>query len=111
MRCGRGCGTWVPAAALVADATAEVNQVRDLLECAWPAVLGAAGVPFRSATWRAALAVALDRCVGDLARGAPAGARPGVRPRCAVGCPTGAPGARACGSCARCSRPLLILPA
>jgi len=39
---------------LIADATAEVNQVRDLLECAWPAVLGAAGVPFRSATWRGA---------------------------------------------------------
>jgi transposase len=54
--------------ALIADATAEVNQVRDLLECAWPAVLAAAGVPFRSATWRAALAVALDRCAGDLAR-------------------------------------------
>ena len=54
--------------ALIADATAEVNQVRDLLECAWPAVLAAAGVPFRSATWRAALAVTLDRCAGDLAR-------------------------------------------
>ena len=45
---------------LVTGATAEVNQVRDLLECAWPAVLGAAGVPFRSASWRAALAVVLD---------------------------------------------------
>jgi transposase len=45
-----------------------VNQVRDLLECGWPAVLCAAGVPFRSATWRAALAVALDRGAGDLAR-------------------------------------------
>ena len=53
---------------LVTDATAEVNQVRDLLECAWPAVLGAAGVPFRSASWRAALAVVLDRWRGDLAR-------------------------------------------
>jgi transposase len=53
---------------LIADATAEVNQVRDLLECAWPAVLGAAGVPFRSATWRAALAVALGRGAGELAR-------------------------------------------
>jgi transposase len=48
--------------------TAEVNRIRDLLECAWPAVLGAAGVPFRSASWRAALAVVLDRCPGDLAR-------------------------------------------
>ena len=45
-----------------------MNQVRDLLECAWPAVLTAAGKPFRSATWCAALAVSLDRCAGDLAR-------------------------------------------
>jgi transposase len=49
-------------------ATAQVNQVRDLLECAWPAVLGASGSPFRSASWRAAVAVVLDRCAGDLGR-------------------------------------------
>ena len=53
---------------LTTDATAQVNQIRDLLECAWPAVLGAAGSPFRSASWRAALAVVLDRCAGDLGR-------------------------------------------
>jgi transposase len=53
---------------LTTDATGQVNQVRDLLECAWPAVLAAAGKPFRSATWCAALAVTLDRGAGDLAR-------------------------------------------
>ena len=53
---------------LTTDATAAVNQVRDLLECAWPAALTAAGRPFRSATWCAALAVALERSRGDLAR-------------------------------------------
>jgi transposase len=53
---------------LTTDATAQVNQIRDLLECAWPAVLAASGSPFRSASWRAALAVVLDRCAGDLAR-------------------------------------------
>ena len=53
---------------LTADATAAVNQVRDLLECAWPAVLDASPAPFRSASWRAAVAVALDRARGDLAR-------------------------------------------
>jgi transposase len=53
---------------LTADATAAVNQVRDLLECAWPAVLDASPAPFRSASWRAAVAVALDRACGDLAR-------------------------------------------
>jgi len=55
-------------AQLTTDATGQVNQVRDLLECAWPAVLGASGSPFRSATWRAAVAVTLDRRAGDLAR-------------------------------------------
>ena len=55
-------------ARLTTDATGQVNQVRDLLECAWPAVLGAAARPFRSASWCAALAVALDRGAGDLAR-------------------------------------------
>jgi hypothetical protein len=53
---------------LTTSATAQVNQVRDLLECAWPAVLGASGSPFRSASWRAAVAVVLDRCAGDLGR-------------------------------------------
>ena len=53
---------------LTTDATAEVNQIRDLLECAWPAVLSASGSPFRSASWRAAVAVVLDRCAGDLGR-------------------------------------------
>jgi transposase len=51
---------------LTVAATAQVNQIRVLLECAWPAVLATAGSPFRSASWRAA--VVLDRCAGDLAR-------------------------------------------
>lgn len=53
---------------LTTDATAQVNQIRDLLECAWPAVLQASGSPFRSMSWCAALAVVLDRCGGDLSR-------------------------------------------
>src|SRR6266568_4641810 len=53
---------------LTTAATAAVNQIRDLLECAWPAVLAAAGSPFRSVTWCASLAVVLDRCAGDLSR-------------------------------------------
>jgi transposase len=53
---------------LSTDATGQVNQVRDLLECAWPAVLDASGAPFRSATWCAAVSVALDRSCGDLTR-------------------------------------------
>src|SRR6516225_839737 len=53
---------------LTTSATAQVNQIRDLLECAWPAALAASGSPFRSASWRAAVAVVLGRCAGDLAR-------------------------------------------
>jgi len=53
---------------LSTDATGQVNQVRDLLECAWPAVLDASGAPFRSATWCAAVSVALERSCGDLTR-------------------------------------------
>ena len=52
---------------LTTGATAAVNQIRDLLECAWPAALAASPSPFRSVTWCAALAVVLDRCAGDLA--------------------------------------------
>src|SRR4029077_3039766 len=53
---------------LTTGATAAVNQIRDLLECAWPAVLSASRSPFRSVSWCASLAVVLDRCAGDLHR-------------------------------------------
>jgi transposase len=46
---------------------ASIQQIRDLLECAWPAVLEAARQPFRSVTWTAALAVVMVRDGGDLA--------------------------------------------
>lgn len=49
---------------LVTEATACVQQLRDLLECAWPGVLTAAADPFDSTNWCAALAVVLDRCEG-----------------------------------------------
>lgn len=49
---------------LVTEATACVQQLRDLLECAWPGVLEAAAQPFESSNWCAALAVVLDRCGG-----------------------------------------------
>ena len=37
------------------------QQLRDLLECAWPAVLAAAADPLDSVTWRAAVTVTLAR--------------------------------------------------
>ncbi|OBC01138.1 hypothetical protein A5784_18875 [Mycobacterium sp. 852013-50091_SCH5140682] len=49
---------------LVTEATACVQQLGDLLECAWPGVLDAAAKPFESMNWCAALAVVLGRCDG-----------------------------------------------
>jgi transposase len=43
-------------------------QLRDLLALAWPVVLTAAAGPFDSSTWKAAVAVVLDRCDGDPTR-------------------------------------------
>jgi transposase len=53
---------------LLTEAGSQVQQMRDLLECAWPAVLDAARQPFRSATWIASLAVITGRDSGNLAR-------------------------------------------
>jgi transposase len=53
---------------LLSDAAGQVQQMRDLLECAWPAVLDAARQPFRSVTWIASLRVITSRDGADLAR-------------------------------------------
>ncbi len=45
-----------------------VQQIRDLLECVWPAVLDAAAQPFKSMTWVAAVSVVVARDDGNLAR-------------------------------------------
>jgi transposase len=53
---------------LLAEAGSQIQQVRALLECAWPASLDTARQPFRGATWPAAMSVILERDRGDLAR-------------------------------------------
>ncbi|WP_353953196.1 transposase [Knoellia sp. S7-12] len=53
---------------LIGQHVACVQQIRDLLECVWPAALDTAKQPFRSITWVAALAVVVDRDGGDLER-------------------------------------------
>jgi transposase len=54
-------------ARLITEQTAQLQQMRDLLECAWPAALDAARQPFKSTTWPAALTVALGHAAdGDL---------------------------------------------
>jgi transposase len=50
---------------LITEAVSQIEQIRDLLECVWPAALDTARQPFRSNTWAAAMTVILDRDGGD----------------------------------------------
>jgi transposase len=53
---------------LIVTEGAARQQIRALVECAWPAALTAAAQPLKSITWRATMAVILSRCAdGDLA--------------------------------------------
>jgi transposase len=53
---------------LLDDHVACVQQIRDLLECVWPAAIATAQQPFRSNTWVAALHVIMTRDGGDFTR-------------------------------------------
>jgi transposase len=64
----RVCSCIPVVVALLDEACSQVQQMRALLECAWPASLDTARQPFRWATWPAAMSVILDRDHGDLAR-------------------------------------------
>ena len=89
---------------LTTGATAQVNQIRDLLECAWPAVLGARASRFArppgARRWPWCWTGARVTWAASAAWG-----RTGSPPRCAVSCRAGARPGRACGSCAPSSPP------
>jgi transposase len=53
---------------LMTEAGSDVQQMRDLLECVWPAALDTARQPFRSATWIGSLLVVAGRDGGDFTR-------------------------------------------
>ncbi|MFE3228990.1 transposase [Nocardia sp. NPDC059228] len=53
---------------LLVEMVSQVQQIRALLECVWPAALGTARQPFRSRSWVAALRVVCGRDRGDLSR-------------------------------------------
>ena len=53
---------------LLTEIGSQLQQMRDLLDCVWPAALDTARQPFRSRTWIAALSVIVDRDGGDLTR-------------------------------------------
>ncbi|EWM13715.1 IS110 family transposase [Kutzneria sp. 744] len=53
---------------LIVDMVRQIQQIRALLECVWPAALDTAAQPFRSRTWVAAMSIVCDRDGGDLTR-------------------------------------------
>ena len=53
---------------LITESTSQVQQMRDLLECVWPAALDTAKQPFRSRTWAAAMTVIVERDGADFDR-------------------------------------------
>lgn len=53
---------------LLDEHVACVQQIRDLLECVWPAAVTTAQQPFKSATWLAAMHVVMTRDGGDFTR-------------------------------------------
>ena len=53
---------------LIVEMVSQVQQMRVLLECVWPASLDTAKYPFRSRTWAAAMSVVCERDGGDLGR-------------------------------------------
>jgi Transposase len=53
---------------LVVEMVSQIQQIRALLECVWPAALDTARQPFRSRTWAAAMAVICQREGGEFAR-------------------------------------------
>ena len=88
---------------LIIEAVSQIQQMRDLLECVWPAALETANYPFRSRTWAAAMWVVLDRTT--LTSLAPAAsAWLGLRPRCAARSPSEAGDDPACVSSGNCLR-------
>ena len=53
---------------LIVEQVAQVQQIRALLECVWPAALDTARQPFRSKTWAAAMTVIVDRDGAEFGR-------------------------------------------
>lgn len=53
---------------LLDEHVACVQQIRDVLECVWPAALDAARQPFKSTTWVVTLSIIMNRDDADLTR-------------------------------------------
>jgi hypothetical protein len=94
---------------LIVEMVGQIQQMRALLECVWPASLDTARQPFRSQTWVAAMAVVVDRDGGELARTRRLGL---ARFERAVRREISRRGGRSrrCASCVHCSPPSTIRP-
>ncbi len=53
---------------LLTSMVSQIEKMRALLECVWPAALDTAQQPFRSKTWTAAMHIVCDRDGGELTR-------------------------------------------
>lgn len=94
---------------LITEAGSAIQQMRDLVECVWPAALDTSQRPFRSRTWVAAMSVVLDRDGGDFTRTRRL-VWPGSNKRSAARSPDVVGRNPVCGSCASCSPPWPIRP-
>jgi hypothetical protein len=95
---------------LLVEAGRQVQQIRALLECVWPAALDVARQPFRCSTWPATMAVVLGRDGGDLARTRRLGSSGWKLPSGASSSAAAGSG-RACASSGCCSPPCPTPPA
>jgi transposase len=68
MKYGAGCGIWARRVQLLVESGSQVQQMRALLECVWPAALSTARQPFGSLTWTVTMHVVLQRDGADLTR-------------------------------------------
>jgi len=83
---------------LFIEMVSQVQQVRALLECVWPAALDTAKQPFRSRTWAAAMTVICERDGGD----PDASVWTGSNRRCAARSPAAVDIGPHCACCASC---------
>jgi hypothetical protein len=68
MRCGGVAASRARREQLIVEAVSQVQQIRALLECVWPAASDTGQQPFKSSTWVAAMSVVLERDGAALAR-------------------------------------------
>ena len=88
---------------LIIETVSQIQQIRALLECVWPAALDTAQQPFRSRTWAAAMSGDPATATAATWPAPAASGRPGSSRRCGARSPAGAGRSPACASSGTCS--------